>query len=113
MKSGTPQSTIGNSMVSLTSFQFSIVKSPVLPPDKISPITMLRVRRVFADKVEFRLRDSLCTLPSFNVMSNSSGGVSEDGNIFQWLSNTSRGQTRGGNHKPGNRGDAEKAAIGG
>ena len=82
MKSGTPQSTIGNSMVSLTSFQFSIVKSPVLPPDKISPITMLRVRRVFADKVEFRLRDSLCTLPSFNVMSNSSGGVSEDGNTI-------------------------------
>ena len=37
---------------------------------------------MFADKVEFRLRDSLCTLPSFNVMSNSSGGVSEDGNTI-------------------------------
>ena len=71
------QSTTGNSIVSLDSFQLSIVKFPELPPAKISPITMFTVRRVLATNVDSRFFDSVCTLPSFSVIRSVSKGLGQ------------------------------------
>lgn len=52
-------STVGNSIVSLSSFQSVIVKSPGLPSGRISPITTLSVSSVLAESEEFRVCVSL------------------------------------------------------